>query len=140
MGAVEKLPETFVDGVLSTEFAQNWDHIRPAFESFVERSDERWTLEFLVQSVWARHKQVWRVNDWQAIALTSVAPDAEYVTIEACYGEGYQDWYAALEAKIEMWAKALGAKRIFVMARPGWVKPLKGQGYREIHRELVKEI
>lgn len=129
-----------ITGILSTELAENWEHIRPAFESFAERSDERWTVEFLAHEVLMRQKQVWKVNDWQAVAVTSVGPNADYVTLEACYGEGYQDWYAELEGELERWAKALGAKRMFGLARPGWTKAFKAQGYREIHREFVKEI
>lgn len=129
-----------IEGVLSTDFMKEWDNIRPAFESFVDRSDKRWTMEFLIGSVMHRQKQVWKVNDWQAVAVTSVGPDGEYVTLEACFGEGYQEWYAELEETIKAWAKALGAKRMFGMARPGWTKAFKAQGYREIHREFVKEI
>lgn len=129
-----------IDGILASEFAKNWEHIKPAFENFEARSDERWTIPYLVEEVMAKRKQVWKVNDWQAIAVTSVGPDHRYVTLEACYGEGYQEWYAELEGVLEAWAKALGAKRMFGMARPGWTKAFKAQGYREIHREFVKEI
>lgn len=129
-----------IEGVLSTDFAKNWPHIKPAFESFVSRSDGRWSLGYLIQAVFEKQKQVWKVNDWQAVAVTSVGPNGEYVTLEACYGERYQDWYAELEEEVERWAKSLGAKRMFGMARPGWTKAFKAQGYREIHREFVKEI
>lgn len=127
-------------GILAEDFARNWGNIKPAFENFAERSDERWTIPYLVEEVLAKRKQVWRVGDWRAVVITSVGPDHEYVTLEACYGEGYQDWYEELQSALEMWAKELGAKRMFGMARPGWTKAFKAQGYREIHREFVKEI
>lgn len=129
-----------IEGVLSTKFLRHWDKIRPAFENFVERSDGRWTMDYLVDAVLTRQKQVWNVADWRAVLVTSVGPDGQYVTMEACYGEGWQDWYAEMEETVAAWAKALGAKRVFCLARPGWSKALKAQGYREIHREFVKEL
>lgn len=124
----------------STSLADEWENIFPAFKSFEERSDGRWTVDYLINEVVRRHKQVWNVNDWQAVALTSVGPEAAYITMEACYGRDMGEWYAELEETIEAWAKALGARRMFGLARPGWTKAFKAQGYREIHREFVKEI
>lgn len=129
-----------IEGIPAVDFAKNWERIRPAFQNFVDRSDERWSLDYLVGEVLRRHKQVWKVNDWQAIAVTSVAHDMSFVTLEACAGDGYLDWYAELEETLEAWARALGAKRMFGMARPGWTKAFKAQGYREIHREFVKDL
>lgn len=125
---------------MSHDVPANWEHIRPAFENFAERSDGRWTVDYLVGEVMNRQKQVWKINDWQAVALTSVGPEAAYVTMEAVAGSGHLDWYAEFEETVAAWAKALGAKRMFCMARAGWTKSLKAQGYKEIHREFTKEI
>lgn len=129
-----------IAGVLSTDLMKNWQHVAAAFQSFEDRSDGRWTVPYLIEAVLMRQKQVWKVNDWQAVAITSVGPNAEYVTLEACYGQDHKEWYSELEGEIEAWAKSMGAKRMFGMARPGWTKAFRAQGYREIHREFVKEI
>lgn len=129
-----------IEGIWAEELAQEWEHIKPAFENFAERSDGRWSVPYLVESVLTKQKQIWKVNDWQAVVVTSVGPNAEYVTMEAAYGSDMKDWYHELQEIVEMWAKEMGATRMFGMARPGWTKAFKAEGYKEIHREFVKEL
>lgn len=116
----------------------DWGRLKPFLENFAKRSHGRWTVEWLAQSIVAREKQVWVANDYQAVCLTSLGDD--HVNIEACTGLRRHEWQEELGDEIHAWGRALGMKRIFAKARPGWAKYGKQRGYREIHREFMMEL
>ncbi len=127
-----------IHGILSGEAPMVKDRVWPFLENFAQRSDGRWTAQELFAAICCADKQLWVVGDYQAVLLTSVGP--EWVNIEHCAGHGRMGWQQAIDDEICDWARATGKKRVFALTRPGWAKYGKLRGYREIHREFVKEL
>src|SRR5690606_37604547 len=124
-----------ITGVLSAGLERHLPRLLPAFQSFASRSHSRWTVEQIIEEIRGQTVQVWICNDYQAVALTRVWPDA--VSIVACAGSDRGNWCAELEAEIRAWAKHLGKKHLLIDGRPGWSRWLKTIGYQEAHREMV---
>lgn len=114
------------------------ERLRPFLQNFADRSDGRWTAEELETAIRCRDKQVWIAGDWQAVVLTEVGPT--WVTITHGAGEDRATWQVEMDATITAWAREMGKTHLFALTRPGWAKLGKMRGYREIHREFVKEI
>lgn len=112
--------------------------LAPFVENFAARSLERLTVDELVGKIKSANMQVWVCGDFQAVALTSVSETC--VTVECCSGSDRMDWQDDLDAELTAWARHLGKKRLFLMARPGWSKRAKQIGYVEKHREMCKEL
>ena len=115
-----------------------WDRIEPFLKNFADRSHGFWTVRSLWDAIEAERKQVYVVDDYRAVILTSVGD--EYIRIEAAAGSDRESWQAELDDLMADWARASGRSRIFCLARPGWARFAKLRGYREIHREFVREI
>ena len=122
----------------STSYDDFADRLAPFLENFEARSMDRITVPALVDGIRSAMKQVWVCDDFKAVALTSVGPT--FVSVDCCSGSDRFDWQDQLEAELTAWARHLGKKRIFLMGRPGWSKRAKELGYRECHREMVKEL
>lgn len=127
-----------ITGIPSVQIPNEWERIRPFLENFAMRSHCRWTVDNLLMDLQNRQRQVWKVNDYQALFLTSIYPDS--VHIDALSGKNRKDWQDDVLEAMEHWARALGKRHVISMARPGWHKFFKGKGYREIHREYLKEV
>lgn len=57
-----------------------------------------------------------------------------------CTGHDLPQWFDLVD-EIERWAKDhLGCSAMRATCRSGWVRPLKGKGYRETHRVVEKEL
>ncbi len=127
-----------IHGILSGEAPMVRERIWPFLENFAQRSHGRWTPEDLFAAIRCADKQLWVVQDFQAVLLTSVGQD--WVNIDHCAGSGRAGWQQAIDDEICAWARSMGKKRVFALTRPGWAKYGKLRGYREIHREFVKEL
>jgi len=115
--------------------------IEVALRHFAMRSHERWDVETLALELVVGDRQAWVARDGDevlAVMLTRVKPEGVY--IDAAAGKDRHKWAAAFDAEMERWAMHHGAKRIFAMARPGWAREAKALGWREVHREFVKEV
>lgn len=125
-------------GIPSHQIEAEWENIRPFFENFEKRSHGRWTVESLLRNVLSCQNQVFSVNNYQALVLTSVMPES--VNIDACSGSGRKEWQDEVVDHITEWAKVLGKKYVISMARPGWSKFFVPKGFKEIHREYLIEV
>lgn len=125
-------------GIQSGDLDQHLTRLMPAFGNIASRSHSRWSVDQIIEECRGKSVQVWVCNDFQAVALTRVWPDA--VSIVACTGSARGDWCAALEAEIRAWAKHLGKKHLLIDGRPGWSRWLKTIGYQEAHREMVIKL
>lgn len=127
-----------VEGIQSYRFPEFRDRIRPFLENFAARDLDGFTADDLERDILNRNIQVWSIKDFQALALTSVTPNA--VRIGHCAGVRRHEWQEAFDDEMRAWAKALGKKRIVATVRPGWAKWGRLRGYREKHREMCLEI
>ena len=90
------------------------------------------------QMIVNRERQLWVLGDWEAIALTLITPEA--VRLEWVVGKNRHKWQDVLDDELRKWGKALGKKRLLVMARPGWAKLAKERGYREMQRAFEVKL
>ena len=125
-------------GIPSVQIPDEWERIRPFLQNFASRSHGRMTVDSLLFDLQQRQRQVWRVDDYKALFLTSIFPDS--VHIDALAGKNRKDWQDDVLEAMEQWARALGKRYVISMARPGWHKLFKGKGYREVHREYMIEV
>jgi hypothetical protein len=112
--------------------------LRPWLEHFAARSHGTTTAEALAEEIAGQLRQAWECLDYQAVVLTSVHPDA--VKIDFCAGRRRQDWQQDVDETVCAWARALGKRWVLGLVRPGWAGYARERGYREIHREMMKDL
>lgn len=127
-----------ISGLPSSILPSVQAEIWPFLEGFAARSHGRWTADGIWKELMEHDKQAWLIGDWQAVCVTSVSNHA--IHIVACAGVRRHEWQDKLDSALEEWARELGKSRIFAMTRPGWAKYGKKRGYKEIHREFVREL
>ena len=125
-------------GIPAEQIESEWYKIEPFFENFAKRSHGRWTKKSLLHGVLNRQHQVFVVNNYQALVITSIWGDS--VNIDACAGQGRKEWQDEVIDHMIEWAKVLGKKYVISMARPGWSKLFVPKGFKEIHREFLFEV
>lgn len=127
-----------VRGVQSADFWTVADRVWPFLENFASRDVDGISAEEIATSIASAQRQLWVIGDFQAVCITAVTKDA--VRIQMCAGVRRNEWQQAVDEAIRAWALALGKKRIVAMARPGWARFGKTQGYKERHRQMVLEL
>lgn len=125
-------------GVPADELPSEIERLSPFIEKFANLSRGRFTKKTLLADIINRDRQVWVINEYQAVCLTSVGLNS--VNIDFCAGVRAREWQGELEDKIRQWARDLGKKRIFVTGRRGWERFGKPRGYREIERNYMLEL
>lgn len=119
---------------------QVWE-VRRYLDHFACRSLGRWHGDALEQDVRNGLRQVYlAVADDQLLAVMMTHVDQENVFVDAVTGRERERWIADFEAHMSEWAKATGRKRVIALARPGWAREARELGYREAHREFVREV
>lgn len=138
-GATDMIIRAFtVSGIPLDAVASNLPAMRPFLENFARRDMDGYTVEDFERDILDGAAQAWKINDWQALALTYLTKEA--VRITHCAGSDRTAWQEPLEQAIREWGRALGKKRVVATVRPGWSRFAKERGYREAHREMVMEI
>ncbi len=125
-------------GMPSMLYPQYEARLEPFLTGFAERGQNRVTAGELAQRIMDRDAQVWVVDDFTAVCMTSVYQ--EFVEINFCAGTGREDWQDELETVIAAWARELGKGRLIMVTRPGWSKWAKMRGYALAHVELVRNL
>jgi len=128
-------------GVQSHQMMALWPHVKDYFRSFEDRSKGELTAGELLLRVLDSKLQCWIATDGKevgACALTEVI--GKTVVFAFCAGRNREEWRDAMVDEIEQWAAHIGANRVRIICRPGWVRELKGLGYKESHRVLEKDI
>lgn len=123
---------------MSADFYRVKDKVRGYLENIASRDLNGVTADEIEMDIMNRKSQLWVINDFQAICLTTVTRDA--VRVEAAVGSQRRKWQAELDDHLKEWARALGKKRVIGLVRPGWYKWAKTQGYRLVHSEIAIEV
>lgn len=119
---------------------QAWE-VRQYLDHFASRSLGRWHGDGLEQDVRGGLRQVYvAVEDDRMLAVMMTRVDPENVFVDAVTGRERERWIADFEAHMTEWARATGRKRVIALARPGWAREARELGYREAHREFVREV
>ncbi len=130
-----------IAGVQTNQMMALWPHVKQYFRSFEDRSRGELTAGELLTHVIDKRLQCWVATDGEevkACGLTEVSKKT--VVFAFCAGVDRDEWRDEMVSEIEQWAKHIGARRVRIICRPGWVRELKSLGYKESHRVLEKDI
>ena len=92
--------------MLASDVPAYAERLAPFLLNFAEHSHKRATALQLLDQIMSEHMQVYVVDDFKAVCLTTVHPG--HIEINCCAGEDRTDWQDDLEAHIAEWAKATG--------------------------------
>lgn len=133
-----------IRGLSADEIARARNALAPFFANFEKRSEGETFADELMEDCRKGIRQCWlAVDDAEiyAVTLTEVLENPMgTVVIGFCTGVKRELWWELMLDEIEAWASHRGARRLRVVARPGWAPVLKERGYRETHRVLEVEI
>lgn len=127
-----------IRGVTADEYVGVRGKVLPFLEGFAKRDVSGITVGEFEADIMNRRRQLWSINDFQAVALTQVMRDSVRITHLA--GVQRHKWQEEAMQHVVEWAKALGKKRVCALVRPGWAPSMKERGYREVHRDMMLEI
>lgn len=130
-------------GIPATEVEAVWPLVAPLIAAACTRGGGKRTPNDVRRALADRDQQLWLAWDGSVVALavTEIAcyPRKKCCRILICTGRERQSWQHRL-AVIEAWAKAQGCVAMELIARPGWSRLLKGQGYAITHLFCEKEL
>lgn len=121
-----------VDGIPAADFDLHAETIRPFLERLAGHDKDGMTAAEYEAEIRDRTYQIWRLGDWEAIALTQLTREA--VRLIWVVGRNRAMWQDKLDEELRAWGRALGKKRMIVSARPGWAKLAKERGFKELQR------
>lgn len=127
-----------INGIPAAQYLDYREKVLPFLSKFAELSLGRATVESLEAAIGRRERQVWAINEFQAVCVTSLSPES--VNIDFAAGVRRHEWQQELDEEMRKWARALGKKRVIAHVRPGWSKWGNSRGYKEAYREMVLEI
>lgn len=127
-----KAPTAAVEGVPAADFFEVADIVRPFFARLERHDKDGMTAQEYEAEILDRRLQLWRLGDWEAIAITKVTREA--VRLEWVVGKNRNHWQDMLDEELRKWGRAMGKKRLIVLARPGWASLAKRRGFRELQR------
>lgn len=110
------------------------------FDQFA--ANGQFTPEDFIDQIRDRKRQLWVIveGDVKCAMLTSLLEDRlNTVVVTHCCGRDMREWLH-LWPVIEGWAREIGAKRIEVVARPGWERVVGKFGLKKTHVVLEKRL
>lgn len=110
----------------------------PLLKSALPYTDDLWTLEDVGQAVAEGRMQMWVHGESVAVTQLEVYPTKLLAHI--FLGAGTLTELHELLAQIEEWATDVGADRLVVSGRKGWVRDLKSHGFKEAAVTVAKEL
>ena len=114
-----------------------WEQVEPMLSPAVERSNGRWTTDFVYQSLVSGHKHLWVVFDESAgiccAVVTSVMiyPGKKMLSIDFLGGDKINYWAVKLLEVLNSFAKDAGCNGIEAYARFGFWKWLERDGFEQ---------
>jgi len=118
---------------LIAEFERVW----PWLEKAVRRFGNTHTKEHLLMRVLFSRAQLW--TEKNAALITSIERyDNGYLEVRGWLGGGSIGGLRVIEKRVELWAKSIGAQRLTILGRRGWLRALTG--WRELAVMIAKDI
>jgi hypothetical protein len=113
------------------------DRVWPWLEKAVRRFGNTHTKEHIRQRLADGRAQLWTERD--AALVTSIERyDSGMVEVRGWLGGGSLDGLRRIEKRVEPWARSIGAKRLSILGRPGWIRALAN--WRLLATFIVKEL
>lgn len=121
-----------IEPILSHDVLEHWEAIEPKIRRVLTRVDNGYRAQDVLTFLQRMEMQLWKVNDWQAIAVTQITnlPLHNALTVVYCSGDGVHEWFDDLMDMIESFAVDNKCKYVEVHGRKGWEKVGKARGYR----------
>lgn len=122
-----------------------WEKIGRMLEQACETNNGRLPVEALYQNLKNKDMQLWiSVSDKHQIECCCVTeiinyPNKKYCQVVIGTGSHFHNWVGFMR-RIEDWAKQQGCDGIQSIARKGWGRVLKEQGWQQTHIFIEKEI
>jgi len=130
-------------GVPAAEVDAVWPLVEPLIADACRRGGGKDAPPDIRRAVSERDQQLWLAWDFSVVALavTEIVchPRKKCCRIRICTGRERRSWQHQLAA-IEVWAKAHGCAAMELIARTGWSRLLKSQGYALTHLYCEKEL
>ena len=126
-----------------TPFA--WNEVRHYLEPAIERSDGRWTMEHLCAAVLMGSTQLWVAFDdqrsWGCVTteITSY-PAKKVLSMHFLGGEQFGSWYNLMLEQLTAYAIDMGCESIEGVARFGFWKFLKADGFKKSSAFYEKKL
>lgn len=125
---VSLIPREYVDNC--------WDKIEPFMEKAAEYTFGRYESNDIYAAVTDYDHQLWAAFDGQVfkgVVVTSVAvyPRKKMLVMQFCGGEDLHEWKNPMLKLLQRFARDLHCDGIEAIARPGWAKVFKNDGYQQ---------
>jgi hypothetical protein len=135
-------PNCEITPIMPLDAWNHWSTVKPMLQRVLDRIDSGMLAEDVLFEIQQKNMQLWRVNDWQAMAITriGVRPEWSALNIVYCSGEGADEWLQGLLDVLESFASDWGCKYVEMVGRPGWRKYSKACGYDPVAIVMRKEI
>jgi hypothetical protein len=122
-----------------------WNQARHWLEPAVEIANGRWTMEHLCAAVMMGNTQLWIAFDdekvWGAVTTEVTRyPARTMLSMHFLGGESFEDWYGDMLDNLTRYAKDAGCDGIEGIARFGFWKWLKDDGFNKTSAFYEKEI
>lgn len=123
MGAVVEQQTNYISGVHSDQVMQIWPRIERLFKRVIlpETGDTPFSV---LSDIQAQRKQLWVINDFQALAITSILDRPAGRILHAPYlvGDKMVEWLDDWIKVMEDFARAHNCEAVEFNGRRGWHK------------------
>jgi hypothetical protein len=116
---------------------EDYNRVWPWLEKAAKRFGNTHTKEHVLQRILDGRAQLW--TERNAALVTSIERyDSGYVEVRGWLGGGSIAGLKTIEKRVEVWAKSIGAQRLTILGRRGWLRALTG--WRELAVLMAKEL
>lgn len=118
-----------------------WHLAAPLIQKAIDKTSDSFRVEDVRALIEAQKAQLWLVADEtpKAAWVTTVesSPSSKWVRVMWAGGEDAEKWLPLFEG-VEQWAKNIGASKVVIYGRKGWIKKLPT--YRQAAVVLEKKL
>lgn len=118
-----------------------WHLAAPLIQKAIDKTSDFFRVDDVRALVEAQKAQLWLVVDKEPVAawVTTVerSPSNTRVRVMWCGGEDSDEWLPLFEG-VENWARSIGASKLTIFGRKGWIKKLPT--YRQAAVVLEKKL
>jgi len=131
-----------LEGVTAPEALEQWGIIEPLLNRILKTHDVGYTTEDVLTALQLRSMQLWKIGEWDAVAVTEIyqVPQYQALTVVFMAGDGMETWFDPVMDVLEDFAKAHRCKYVEARGRRGWVKVGKKRGYEEMLTVVRKAL
>lgn len=114
------------------------ERIRELLQQAIDRSEGDYLMEDIEQFLVEGKMQLWTTASSAAVTEVICYPRNKVVLVLLAAGDLQE--ICDTVPQVEAFAKAVGASRISMCGRRGWVKPLAELGFKEAHTGVSREV